>query len=1392
MRKKAGRFVKFHKKNKKHLLFAGVPALIIGVVLSAAVFLGFYAESRAEGYMTVENGDTQGTFWYGYTIPRDLKLWQELKVTTNTDQTYTYGDSSDTDDFKTQTVAIPYSREGNFKLQINTQKIRSNNSGLGDDLQTIDSNVKWKDSSNTESYFSWISQYATSYNYTYYRVVKKGESVGKDWGAELMAYYRGYYVATNGNKVSSDDIVQSKDSCGRDFYNMANTYLKSQGFSVYSSDSNIPLTQNGEEIAGVEMVSFISRDFYYNVVRGSESSKRVDLDVMLYTSHNYKFNYSTKAEELKAPTLTTESKTDISEKISEDDAVILEDVNPAGTAKVQYCLSDIEVTDTSRISWQVYNEPVRVNGKKYLYVRSTYADGSKNYIESDAVPYELEYMDSSSAIAKSTPENGTNVDVGDKIELTQGGAAADAALFYVVDAANAPTLTRVEYADRQKLLLDNHTSDGKYVKLNDVVYIKMNGIWYSSSDNSLQKYTVPITTDESLRVKNTVAIHVLVEENGRELGEFQTLRFTYGTTQQTEAPQSDIPTSSASPATVDMGKQIRLMCSTSGSRIFYTTNGSAPVINETENGPVAGENTEEYDDSKPIVVNEKIANYGESFLIMAQAVTYIQIDENYYRSHQDSPVAKFGYIVSNQAMAESVQSIPATSAETPTEVQIGSKIQLYSNTEDVTIYYTLDGSEPVFDASTGERGENTYLYSGAEGIEITKATDSSLFTITAVAYKTDMAVSEISRLVFAYPGGVSSPYANPAEGAVTENTAVTLKTATEGAVIYYEIAHGDDTPNEPTTSSKVFDETNPILITRKTTIKAFAVKKSMESTVVTITYNVSDKLKVPVPSIDTGSVVASGTVISLEADSGATIYYTTDGSDPKDSANKKVQVGNNVVVNGKGGDMIILRTYAAKTGYSNSEAGTYSYTVSAYDGGIYADKESGGIVKNGETITLHTDMSDAEIYYTTDGSTPTEEGHSGSQVTVYGEPGEQITIMAMAVAKGSEQSTTFATFTYTIMEKVAAPTSSVPDGAIFTKESMIELKAEAGRIYYTTDGSDPTTSSNLYKKSIVIDKAVTIKAIAVADDLETSDISTFNYGFASQVAAPIASYASGELEMGTKVAFTSATEGATIYYRTDGKDINLSRKNELEIYKEPITINQATNFKVIAVKDKMQDSNVLKVGYTVKEPVVIEAVDEEEVLRVDNQSNRLQSRRSFSDTESGPSYKDVVLRNASYGAIVAAEEGTIPDQVQLVVEAANVTEAVNRRVKQVISDSFGVVASYDVTLLVNGEETQPEGTIEIGLPIPVEYENAMIHIVHVAEDGNIELFETRRSGGVAYAKVDHLSVFSITAPVEFAEEASTFPWLPVMYTLAVGLTGIGIWLIYKAKKQRREEGMQDV
>lgn len=1396
MKKNTERKRKFHKR-----YFIGVLSIFFALGLIAAMLSPGTMESYALGGVITGSNSDNDTFWQGISVPNNLVLSQNITVSgqicsgVSYEENYSKTSGGYDGDSYTKTFTISFPRGGVFSPSI-TAKLNNSHSVSGKD-------ATWSDYAGDERYFDYVS-YPSRGAVTYYKVYT-GEG-SSNMGEILLNYYKQNYIPPSGEKRSENMMLTTEEKVGRVFISIAENCANANGWLKYTSGTSIPLWQGeGKTVKRIEMITVDPIDFYFTSYLtkddGNEGYNHKDLDLMLYTPHTYVFNYTNNPvyEVLQPPVISTESGKSIvgREAISLDDLVVLSaGDNPDGSAQPQYYLSD-KIVNTSSISWKNYTDPFSTEGKKYLYVRNTYANDSKQYIECEPVYYEILYMENSGAIANSNPANGESVDVGTKLELTQVGAYANAAIFYTLDAQSAPTLERVTYQERQSIGLDNLSQDGKYAQQGDRVYLKINGLWYRCSDSSVKKYTSSIEIGEEIRVKGSMNLYVLVEDSGKEVGEFQRLGYSYAAAELTAAPESTIKTSSAEPATVKMGSSIGLMCNTTGSKIFYTTNGSAPLIRVTAaDGPVEVEDsgTKLFTEDKPIVIDSTIADYGESFMIMAQAVTYTKIGDNYYCIYQDSPVVRFNYTVAAQTPVEAVQSVPQTNAQTPAEIQVGEKIQLYSNTAGTTIFYTTDGSEPQYEINeekTITTKGTTKIYNGAEGVLVEKPTDSSLLTITAIAYKDGMAVSDISRLVFAYPGAVSSPYANPVAGSVTENTEVTLKTATDGAVIYYEVAYGDEQVNDPKTSSKVFDKSNPIKITQKTTIKAFAVKDSIESTVSTFTYTVATKLKTPTPSIDTGAVISSGTVISLSADQGATIYYTLDGSDPRDSANKKVQVGSNVAINGDAGTMVVLRTYAARTGYTSSEVGTYSYNISAYAGGIYADRESGEIVKNGDTIHLYTDMSDAEIYYTTDGSTPTTDSRSGDDVTIHGEPGEQITIMAMAVADGSEKATSFATFTYTIMNKLAAPTSSVPDGAIFVKESVVELKAETGRIYYTTDGSDPTTSSNLYKKSIVIEKAVTIKAIAVADDLEASDISTFNYGFAEQVAAPIASYASGELEMGTKVTFTCATEGATIYYRTDGKDIDLSKKNELEIYTEPITINQATNFKVIAVKDKMQDSNVLKVGYTVKEPVVIEAMEEEEVQNLGNQSNRLQSRRSFSDTESGPSYKDVILRNASYGAIVAAEEGVLPDQVQLVVESTNVTDAVDRRVKQVISDSFGVVASYDVTLLVNGEETQPEGTIEIGLPIPVEYENAMIYIIHVQEDGNIELYETRRSGGVAYAKVDHLSVFSITAPVEFDEETSTFPWMPIIYTLAVGLAGIGVWLIYKSKKQRREDGMQD-
>ena len=219
----------------------------------------------------------------------------------------------------------------------------------------------------------------------------------------------------------------------------------------------------------------------------------------------------------------------------------------------------------------------------------------------------------------------------------------------------------------------------------------------------------------------------------------------------------------------------------------------------------------------------------------------------------------------------------------------------------------------------------------------------------------------------------------------------------------------------------------------------------------------------------------------------------------------------------------------------------------------------------------------------------------------------------------------------------------------------------------------------------------------------------------------------------------------------------------------------------------MADSKVLTAGYTVREPVVVEEIEEEETPQDNSGTGRLQSRRNFSNAQAGPSFTDVVLKNAVYGVVVSTDEEVLPENVQLLVEQTETTDASERMVKQIINENYGLVAAYNVTLLSDGQEIQPDGEIEIGLPIPAAYENSIVQVVCLQEDGSVETFETRRSGGEAYIKTNHLSVYAIAAPTEYSEGKKAFPWLAVAYSTAVVLAGIGILLLRRSRKKREDE-----
>ena len=122
---------------------------------------------------------------------------------------------------------------------------------------------------------------------------------------------------------------------------------------------------------------------------------------------------------------------------------------------------------------------------------------------------------------------------------------------------------------------------------------------------------------------------------------------------------------------------------------------------------------------------------------------------------------------------------------------------------------------------------------------------------------------------------------------------------------------------------------------------------------------------------------------------------------------------------------------------------------------------------------------------------------------------------------------------------VATPTFSVEAGTQYNPFS-VEISAEEGAtVYYTLDGTEPTTESAVYSEAIAFNEfgtSTTLKAVAAVDG-ELSNIASATYSL--EVAAPTFSVKGGVYEKltgETALKFTCETEGATIYYNNRGGD----------------------------------------------------------------------------------------------------------------------------------------------------------------------------------------------------------------------------------------------------------------
>jgi Chitobiase/beta-hexosaminidase C-terminal domain/FG-GAP-like repeat/FG-GAP repeat len=161
------------------------------------------------------------------------------------------------------------------------------------------------------------------------------------------------------------------------------------------------------------------------------------------------------------------------------------------------------------------------------------------------------------------------------------------------------------------------------------------------------------------------------------------------------------------------------------------------------------------------------------------------------------------------------------------------------------------------------------------------------------------------------------------------------------------------------------------------------------------------------------------------------------------------------------------------------------------------------------------------------------------------------------------------------MPRVAAPTFGVAPGTYNQPQSVALSDATTGAtIYYTTDGTTPTTASPVYAGPIAVTQSMTIRAMAAASGMVNSSVATGVYTL--QAALPTFTPPGGSYVLPQQVTIADASPGVTIYYTTDGTTPTTASSQ----YNGPILVVMTTTIKAIAVRSGWSQSAVATANYT--------------------------------------------------------------------------------------------------------------------------------------------------------------------------------------------------------------------
>ena len=518
---------------------------------------------------------------------------------------------------------------------------------------------------------------------------------------------------------------------------------------------------------------------------------------------------------------------------------------------------------------------------------------------------------------------------------------------------------------------------------------------------------------------------------------------------------------------------------------------------------------------------------------------------------------------------------------------------------DITITYGEgtgggnEGDDPVVTPPTGETQAATFnfsapatltpAYSATTGSTADGSTGNTYDAVSGVTFSegavtvtASKGTSTDARLYYQSSGAIQLRVYNGA----------TLTVASTGTITSVEFAFNNTSPNiayngtAATGKSYTFENINA-------SEAKFTLSGTSQINSITVTYAGGEEIKVAAPVVS-----CANNMVSIQcATDGANIYYTTNGDAPTSASTlytTPFPISANTVVKAiayVGTDASSVTTYNAVyegtfTGFEAFVAGGAG-TEGTVDGPITA------VYQNGSYLYVVDSSNYPMLVYGSVSSSDLANGDKIASIkgkySPYNGLPEMTNPVLGEVTKGGS----------TAIEPEVIAAEEVATDMVNMYVEFTDMLIEAEGTNYTM--SDETGSIALYKRFNGVDMPTDLDATYTVRgfvSIYNTTIQIYPTEFIQsgtaieRVATPVFNPAGGAVEAGTKVTITTATEGANIFYTTDGTEPTIASTQ----YTGEIEITAAVTIKAIAVKEGFNDSSVATAAYTILDPNATEAM----------------------------------------------------------------------------------------------------------------------------------------------------------------------------------------------------------